>query len=362
MRIVHLSNNFFPTTGGIETYVYELASRSVRSGNDVYVVTSDKDPVTGRMLRQRETVDGIKVIRVPFMKLGRYSSSFAALREALSVGPDVIHVHGVGGLSDMIPLMKLAGSKVVVSTHGGIFHTSSARLLKRIYFNVSAKSSLFFADAVIAHSRHDMKTFAEIVMPKKLVLSHYGIDWKNLSSVKRRSDGKTLLYVGRLAKNKRLDRMLGAVALAKSKSPGIRLFLVGGDWGENAMLVDLAKKLGIEKDVVFAGDVPHKDVRKFLARSDVFLLSSEYEGFGISVLEALASGMQVVVNDLGPMSEMVRNGKNGFIVDFQKVNEAADAIAKALRRKTDSKIIRDSVRLFDWDVISKEIDRIYRGL
>jgi alpha-1,3-mannosyltransferase len=359
MRIVHISNNFFPTTGGIETYIYELAKRSARDGNKVYVVTSNRSPVSGRKMKRDEIIDDINIIRVRFRKFFRYSSSFEALKVALSLRPDIIHVHGIGGLSDMIPLMKIFRKNVVVSTHGGIFHTENARFLKIIYFNVSARFSLFFADRVIAHSKYDMKNFAKIVGREKMTLSHYGIDWKKLSAVKRSSDRKTLLYVGRLAKNKRLDRILKAMKITKGDVPGIRLLLVGEDWGERAKLSRMAKQFGIENDVIFSGGVPHKDVWRFLAKSDVLLLSSEYEGFGISVIEALATGMPVVVNDLDSMHEIVKNGRNGFIVDFEDSVTAAEAITKALRMNVSPKFIRDSVKIFDWDTIYKEIEKIY---
>jgi alpha-1,3-mannosyltransferase len=362
MRIVHLTNNFFPVTGGIETYVYELAKRSVKSGNEVFVIASDRDPVSRRRMKKSETLDGIRIIRVPFKKIFLYNYSFAALKEALSLKPDIIHIHGLGGFTDLVSLMKIGGSKIVVSTHGGIFHTKNARFLKEIYFNTSVRLSLWMADKVIAHSEHDRQLFSKICDIKKIVLSHYGVDWRKFSSIKRATDGRTLIYVGRLGKNKRLDRLLDAISIVKERFGDVRLLLVGEDWGEKANLVKQSGALNIGRNIVFAGAVPHKEIAKYLKKSDIFLLSSEYEGFGIAVLEALSSGIPAIVNDIGPMHEMIRQGVNGYMTDFANSRETAGVISRALKRRWDFKLIKDSVKLFDWDEISKEIEKIYSGV
>lgn len=359
MRIVHLTNNFFPVTGGIETYVYELAKRSAKLGNEVFVIASNKDPTSQKKLRKSEILDRIRIIRVPFNRAFLYNYSPMALKEAVSLKPDVIHIHGLGGFTDMIPLMKFGGCKVIVSTHGGIFHTKAARLLKSIYFNTSVRLSLWMADKVIAHSEHDRQIFSKICDSDKIVLSHYGVDWKKFSSVRRGQDGKTLIYIGRLAKNKRLDNILNALSLVKGRLHDTRLLLVGEDWGEKGNLRKLAKSLKVEKNVVFVGPVPHKNIGRYLRISKIFLLSSEYEGFGISVLEALSSGIPAIVNDIESMHEIIKQGKNGYIIDFANSQLASDIILKALKRHWNTKLIKDSVKSFDWDRVSKEIEKIY---
>jgi alpha-1,3-mannosyltransferase len=363
VRILHLTQNFFPVTGGIETFVYESSRKLVEKGHEVYVITSDKLLGTNKKLPTHEIINGIEVFRVPFYRIFRYNISFKVLPLILSLDCDVIHVHGLGFFSDLIPLLRLikGRSKIFLSTHGGIFHTKYATFLKRIYFKTVARFTLKFTDKIIAHSLEDKKLFSQICNTDKISLVHYGINWGKLKRIKRKSDGKTLIYVGRLSKNKRLDRMIHVLFYLKKKIPDIKLLLVGSDWGEKKKLVNLAKSSNVLENIKFVGPVPHEKIGDYLSKADIFLLSSEYEGFGISVIEAMASGLPVVVNNIPTMREIVENRKTGYIVNFENYKKVAKIIYRLLRGN--SKIgenARRATKKYDWERTVNILLKIYK--
>lgn len=192
---------------------------------------------------------------------------------------------------------------------------------------------------------------------------NYGIDWEKLNNIKRRSNGKTLIYVGRLAKNKRLDRMINVLHFLKKDVPNVKLLLVGSDWGEKEKLVKLGQQLGVIKNMEFPGAVRHEKIDKYLSRADAFLLSSEYEGFGMSVLEAMASGLPVIVSDIDPMKEIINNGRNGYIVNFDNEKDVAELLTKLLNNKKLKEKVgeeaKKSTKKYDWNNIIKRMEEIY---
>ena len=219
----------------------------------------------------------------------------------------------------------------MLSTHGGIFHTGQMKLLKKIYFNNIAKLSLKFVDYIIAHSRNDEKLFSGISDKKKIKFIPYGIDWNELHKIKSKKYETKLIYIGRLSKNKRLDRIVNLLPYIKREIKNIKLIIVGEDWNQKEQLIKRAKKLNVYKNVKFFGAVTHENIHKFLLNSDVFLLSSDYEGFGISVIEAMSVGLPVVVNDIESMRIIIRNGVNGYIVNFDDFNKTAKIIINLLK-------------------------------
>jgi alpha-1,3-mannosyltransferase len=364
MKILHLTQNFYPVTGGIETFVYESSRRLIEKGYKVYVIASDKLPDTNKKLPEHEVINGIEVFRMPFHRIFRYNISFKVLPLISNLDCDIIHIHGLGFFSDLIPLLRLIKkSKIFLSTHGGIFHTKYAIFLKNIYFNTIARFTLKFVDKIIAHSLEDKKLFSQICTTDRISLIYYGINWEELRRTKRKSDGKTLIYVGRLSKNKRLDRMLHVLFYLKKRIPNIKLLFLGSDWGEKKKLINLAKSLNILKNVKFLGSIPHEKIGKYLSEADIFLLSSEYEGFGISVIEAMASGLPVVVNDIPTMREIIANGENGFIVEFKDYKKVSELIEKLLMNKTLLIKIGEkaklSTRVYDWKNVVTKLEEIY---
>ena len=127
MLIVHVVRQFHPGVGGLETVVRELASAQVKAGHRVRVVTLDRlfNVAAKQKLTARERLDGIDIVRVPYFGSSRYPLAFSALRHIKDA--DLVHVHAIDFFFDYLAWTKpLHGRKLVVSTHGGFFHTKFA--------------------------------------------------------------------------------------------------------------------------------------------------------------------------------------------------------------------------------------------
>jgi alpha-1,3-mannosyltransferase len=272
---------------------------------------------------------------------------------------DILHVHGIGFFSDILTLTKFFHKKpLILSTHGGIFHTKKIRLFKNLYFGLWCRLTMKFIDKVIAHSKNDEKLFSEISKP---VLIPYSINFDDFSA-KKVGDKNTFLYVGRLSKNKRVDRLLEVASYLKKRIPDFRLYIVG-DGNERPMLEKKCKDLDLTKNVQFVGEKTGKPLLEYYFRSRIFLSASEYEGFGISVIEAMASGCVAIVNDITAFRNIIADSENGFIIDYSNPKEAAEMVLKICDKKNLSEISRNAkqtAKIYDWKNTMKKTENIYK--
>jgi glycosyltransferase involved in cell wall biosynthesis len=142
--------------------------------------------------------------------------------------------------------------------------------------------------------------------------------------------GFTLVTVGRLARVKRYDTLLRAVAVARCTVPDLRLWIVGsGD--EGAALQKLCADLDLGGAVCFWGE--RRDVGSWLRAADVFVLSSASEGLPIAMLEAMAIGLPAIVTEVGALPELVALSGAGTVVPVGDVERLAGAIVDYANRR-----------------------------
>ena len=132
-------------------------------------------------------------------------------------------------------------------------------------------------------------------------------------------DKRIILYVGRIEPLKGLDILLKAVALLNDTAI-THLLIVGGSLEKDAELQrlnTLAVNLGISDIVTFIGSVQQEQLPAYYSASDVFVLPSWYESFGLVALEAMSCGTPVVVSRVGGLKTFVENGKTGYLVPWR---------------------------------------------
>ena len=113
----------------------------------------------------------------------------------------------------------------------------------------------------------------------------------------------------------------------------MRLVVIGGDehsQNEIERLQKLARDLGIEESIIFAGLVKHEGLPYFYSAADVCVIPSYYESFGLVALESLACGTPVVATKVGGAESIIRHGQTGFLVNDNEPRRLADEIKQAL--------------------------------
>ena len=171
---------------------------------------------------------------------------------------------------------------------------------------------------------------------------------------------RTLLYLSRLAKEKGVHEVLEAFAAISQRHPQTRL-VVAGDGPERDALLAKAAALGIAERVTFPGYVRGRDKARLLEEADVFLLPTVYgEGLPISMLEAMAAGLAVVVTRAGAIGEWLTDTENGVLLDTNAPEEIAQAVDSLLAEPQRLREIGERNRTLAWSRF--EADHVSRAV
>ena len=225
------------------------------------------------------------------------------------------------------------------------------------------------------------------------VLQHYIVDFEKLHVIypgintdvftaRKSSYDKKLnlhknavLTISRMVPAKGLDRAIEALALIKNKVD-FHLYM-GGETGINmsneeieteAKIRALIKKHKMEKMVTMIGHVSHdKLLPAYYRNSDVFLLASRYEPFGLTTLEAMACGVTPIISSVAGSKEIVVDGLNGFVVDTHDRKNLARLIQKVLTDQKMRKKIEENAAFtikehYSWDKIVEKFIALYKSL
>jgi UDP-glucose:(heptosyl)LPS alpha-1,3-glucosyltransferase len=203
--------------------------------------------------------------------------------------------------------------------------------------------------AIIANSRRGKEDIVRLygVSPEKVHVIYNGIDPVVPGSscrgdLKREfsvgDDERMLLYVGSGFNRKGVPCLIEAVA--RLTTP-FRLFVVGK--GNSSALVRKASRLGIGDKVIFTG--PQKDLNRFYQGCDLFVFPTRYDPFSNATLEAMASGLPVITSSFNGVSELIENGKSGYILaDLLDPAELASVIERHFRNPDSSSIGKEASR------------------
>jgi UDP-glucose:(heptosyl)LPS alpha-1,3-glucosyltransferase len=134
---------------------------------------------------------------------------------------------------------------------------------------------------------------------------------------------------------KGLDYLMAGLARFKEKYPGknFKLLVVGKS--DSRKYISLAKKTGIQHNVIYTGAIPHDQIPALYVASDVFSMLSRFDTFGLTVLEAMASSLPVIISGSVGAKDIVKEGVNGFVIGNP---EEADRVADALALLSDEDV------------------------
>ncbi len=211
-------------------------------------------------------------------------------------------------------------------------------------------------DIIIAPSEYSKKCLNMILKVKNIHVIPFSFDvesiQKNIKNINVDNKQKIITYLGRLEKEKGVEILLYAIPIIKEKIPNIKLNILGplssGDQGSYfKMLKNLTIKLGIKNNVSFLGPVFGNEKYKLLAKSSVFINPSicSDETFGVVNIESFICGVPVVCPNYPFFREAILDGKNGYLVDFNWINEKQNLDPNQIADKVLRILKDDNLRL-----------------
>ena len=340
-----------------------LSAALVKRGHDVDVVTLNRSFADGSSYPARDTVGAVEVYRVPFAGSTRYPIAPGVLK--FVAGHDVVHVHAIDFLADwMLATRPIHRRPVVLSTHGGFFHTDFAPRLKQIWFQSMTRLLVSRVDRLLYTSDQDEERFRPITDRGTIIRSAVDLGpWRTLENAPARG---AWITTGRVDTHKGIANLLRT--LARVRDVDTRPFsveIIGPDVvpGLMADLTRLRDELGLTERVHLRGKVPFGVMREAVRTAELGLFPSEYESFGLSVVEAMGAGVVAVCNDIRAFRYFIEPGKNGFIADYADPERAAAVILRARSLAAERPVVSNAARVaaerYDWDNVVGDIEAAY---
>jgi glycosyltransferase involved in cell wall biosynthesis len=337
MRVLHIQK--VSGIGGSERHLLALLPALAARGLDVVMcvlANGNFDRFVAEM-----TEAGVRTFTI---RAGRDVNPMLPVRIGRlihSIRPDLVHTHLIHGDVYGLAAARLAHVPAISSFHStnSFYQQQPYRTTNRVARRL-AKRTIAISDHVRRFLEEGMKVGAD-----QIRVIPYGIDVSQwMSSVEITGAARRNLGIGegeivvgvasRLFPNKGHEFLLDGIALARQRSPELRL-LVAGDGPLREQLEAYAHVKGLRDDTRFLGFV--SDIKGFLAACDIFAFPSLPgfgEGFGLAALEAMAAARPVVATALDSLPEIVVNGETGLLVSPGNVHELGDVLMAMANDKT----------------------------
>ena len=257
---------------------------------------------------------------------------------------------------------------MVVSTHGGFFHTGFASTLKKIYFNTVTRVSSRAYARVIATSDNDGDIFSDIVKPPKMVVIENGVNVEKYSGKAAPTLMPTLIYFGRWSENKGLLETIEFFRHLVSQQAGWKLIIAGREYDHTEQdLRNLLQTQALTENVHLAPNPSDQELANLIGQSSYFICLSRHEGFGIAPIEAMSAGLTPVLSDIPPFRNLIEQSGLGVLLEGEhSVNQTAALLA--LHRQGEAaytkrrRTAQEFVERYNWKHIADKYVAIYADL
>jgi len=386
MRILQVIPFFYPSTefGGSVSVAYNISKTLAGKGHEVVVYTTDAAYPRWRIKTTKIAykIDGFKVYYFRSMPLSELLISplmISYLNREISTF-DMIHLHTYRSFQTDIGWFtaKQHNKPFVLSAHGTLYTYEKIEKLsrrKRILYrlhDIFGGRLVLEASAVIAVSREEIKHYLRFgVNEDKIKLLPNGVDTSYFTPGdgtsfrnKYRIDDKVkiILFVGRLHPVKGLNYLIKAFKHVKERVDDSKLVLIGNDFGMKNQLMNLCKTLRLSNEVLFINQLYGDRLVNAYRSSNVVVLPSSFEIFGLSILEACSCGKPVVASDVGGLRDIVANGYNGYLVRYSDESALAKAIISVLDDEKQKELGEAGRKLalnFDWKKIVESLEKVF---
>lgn len=390
MKLALVCQEYFPekARGGIGTQTAMKGNGLASLGHEVFIISRSSD-----LHRHERTEGNITEIMLPGMEahfpemsdavqwLTR-SVAVAAELEQLSnrFGIDLIDfpewaAEGFTYLLNRTPWKKIP---CVIQLHGPLVmfaHTMNWPEMDSEFYRVGTfmeAETIKLADAVYSSSKCSAGWIQKYYHPDvtEIPIIHTGIDAKIFSPQKvQKNKNLTIIFVGKLVKNKGVEELVDAVCNIVKDYPGLHLQLIGrgNDDYVNA-LKEKAKKSDAPDFLEFPGPITREHLPTMLCKADIFAAPSYYEGGpGFVYLEAMACGLPVIGCEGSGINEIIHHEENGLLVPVANINKLEKAIRKLILNPEYARQLGNNARKFteteaDYGHCIKKLEEFYKSI
>jgi len=357
MKVALVAKAIYPTRGGVELHVHNLAHELANLGNDVHVFAANGP-------RRESQPNG-------YMLSSGISSSalYSALRHG---GFDVVHAHGARTPVATWALLtgKALGLRTIFTPH--CFYPSQDWLgtcKRRLFDPTLGRFTLRRADRIICLTENDRNdAIRSGALPEAIRIIPNSIRWPQpvdetaAENFRQRFGlGKFLLSVGRLDRVKRGDFLISALCHLPRE---LQLVFIGPDAGCGPLWQRLAHDRGVSSRTKFIEEVSDKDLLSAYRASAAVVMASSYEGLPTVLLEAMAVGAPVIAAETGGIGYLVRHAVNGLLYAAGDATGFCANVQRCLENFP-HEMVRNAQRQvrqdYSWDANAARVAALYQN-
>jgi len=338
-------------------FFFHWAKELIKNGNEVYVITQ-----RFKNTKKIEIIQGINVFRVGsspqlagvlpvgiISNLSYFLGSFwLGLRLSKSKKIDLIHSNTYIPAISAQWCSKISHVPHIITIHDVYFGSRKdfwknwssqpgisqvTRIIGPLMEKIVSKLHVTIVHTVSDMSKKDLE---KLGVKNQIRVIPNGIDLKIYEKHKVEEENQAI-YVGRLVFFKNIETIIEAFRLVVDKIPKSTLIIIGEGPHKN-YLMRLTESLGLKNSVLFLGNVSDEEKINLIHKSKLLLNPSLVEGFGMVVLEGFACKKPVLVSDTKPLSDLIKDGQDGYIIESKNSKQWASKIIEML---TDEKIARE---------------------
>lgn len=326
MKVIHFIETIHKSSGGVTAYL-QVLSKELKNDIEIIIATNYTDqPADFTDIR-------IEYFDCRLSKILKWENDFNSFIKIEK--PDIVHINGIWTPQNWIfqnAAQKL-GINVIISPHGMLYSTILKRnfLKKKIAMFLYQDTAIKKADFLLLTSESEYDQIRKLGYTQKHMIIPNGVNLKEIRQKIGRISNKNflqILFLSRIHPHKGIEYLIDALAEINKKR--IKMFIAGeGDSKYIETLKLRCQRLGLENIVQFLGGIYGPEKWELYKNSDLFVLPSQSENFGIVIAEALATGIPVITTTGTPWREL-NTYRCGWWIDLNKEN-----IKKALNEVID---------------------------
>ncbi len=363
MKILHVTKKYPNALGGDAIVVQNLEKQQKKNGHEVFILTTNCNEI----INKKNLIKfGVKSIYQDWDALSfkRFLSTwiliFSIDNIIKKINPDIVHSHSAELGFILSRVCRKYRIPIINQCEGVSFPYPQTSLIRRIVEKFSLKNGKF--DKIITVDENSLNAFEKegiknvIYVPNSIDLNEFNLN----KSIKKKNE---FIFVGRVEREKGIEDLINAVQILKNKDFKFKIKLVG----DGKDLEDYRKtinSLKLNNYFLFLGRLDHKDTIKNYFESEIFILPSHQEGFPITLLEAWASGLPVIITKVGGISKICTDNKDSLIIEPKNPEQIAEAMQELIKNKKLRKELGKNGRKlvekkYNWNEINKSLERVY---
>jgi len=373
MKIALVCPASLPATqfGGIVFLAVDLAQEISEMGHNVTIYTTDLDFSNGpnkfnKKLPRIEKFEKFLINRTHvWFSLKLFFVNTSMSKEIENDKPDIIHTIGLRSFQSIIAwrVSKKLNIPLVVSDQGGLtthpFLAESGFFLKTLYKiqDLFIRKIINDASVISVANEYEQKIFSSLNKKSRIEIIRNGVNLKKLVSKhnfkeKYQINSNFILFVGRFSKSKGIETLINAFSIVKNelKDSDIHLVIMGVDFGYQAEMEKLIKKLNLSEEIKVIINPPRDDIISAYGESEFLVLPSQWELSPLVPLESFAFKKPVISTNSHGIPYTVQNNKNGILVEPENSLELSNAIMKLLNDTG----LREKLGLSGYNFVNEE--------